>query len=51
MSVGLQQYDTHFCYARFNRNMRSLVAFVETIVDYKFRLVLIFILQKQKKNI
>ena len=38
-AIGFLQYDTHFCYSRFNRNMRSLVAFVETIIDYKLRSV------------
>ena len=36
-AVGLHQYDTHVCYSRFNRNMRSLGAFIATVVDYKFR--------------
>ena len=32
---ALHQYDTHYCYARFNRNLRTFVAMAETIVDYK----------------
>lgn len=32
---ALHQYDTHFCHAKFNRNMRTFVALAETMVDYK----------------
>mmetsp|Transcript_21358 Transcript_21358/g.48244 ORF Transcript_21358/g.48244 Transcript_21358/m.48244 type:complete len:589 (-) Transcript_21358:52-1818(-) len=35
-AIVWHQYDTHFKYARFNRNVRSIWAAVETLVDYKF---------------
>ncbi len=41
MLTAAHQYDTHYCYARFNRNFRSLVAAVETVIDYKLRFVTI----------
>ena len=37
VGVGIHQYDTHFCYARFNRNMRSFFAAAATVIDYKIR--------------
>ncbi|KAJ1469429.1 ABC1 family-domain-containing protein [Baffinella frigidus] len=36
--VAAHQYDTHFKYARFNRNLRSVYAAVETLYDYKVAL-------------
>lgn len=36
--LGLHQYDTHWCHARFNRNVRTAWAAVATIYDYKVRL-------------
>eukprot|EP00288_Rhodomonas_lens_P017032 CAMPEP_0177694666 /NCGR_PEP_ID=MMETSP0484_2-20121128/3053_1 /TAXON_ID=354590 /ORGANISM="Rhodomonas lens, Strain RHODO" /LENGTH=584 /DNA_ID=CAMNT_0019205555 /DNA_START=28 /DNA_END=1783 /DNA_ORIENTATION=+ len=34
-AFAVHQYDTHFRYARFNRNVRSVGAAVATLVDYK----------------
>eukprot|EP00284_Hemiselmis_tepida_P008096 CAMPEP_0174923976 /NCGR_PEP_ID=MMETSP1355-20121228/6940_1 /TAXON_ID=464990 /ORGANISM="Hemiselmis tepida, Strain CCMP443" /LENGTH=442 /DNA_ID=CAMNT_0016169717 /DNA_START=191 /DNA_END=1515 /DNA_ORIENTATION=- len=38
-AVCLHQYDTHFRYERFNRNVRTVAAAVATLVDYKYTLV------------
>ncbi len=35
--LAVHQYDTHFCYARFNRNMRAFYALGQTVVDYKIK--------------
>eukprot|EP00043_Microstomoeca_roanoka_P014111 m.139014 g.139014 ORF g.139014 m.139014 type:complete len:524 (+) comp15931_c0_seq2:222-1793(+) len=37
-AIAAHQYDTHFCYERFNRNIRTVVAAVQTVWDYKVEL-------------
>ncbi|EDQ84730.1 uncharacterized protein MONBRDRAFT_12595 [Monosiga brevicollis MX1] len=37
-ALAAHQYDTHFCYERFNRNVRTLFAAIATVYDYKIDL-------------